>query len=108
MTDSTRTDAESEEGEAGWRGCHHSHAGGDSAAVSNRLWQTLNACFAGAGWNWFAGQRGYTSWMDYLHTGNNDITYRDCNGALVDYPRGTDTNLGRVSRCISDIGIKPY
>jgi hypothetical protein len=69
--------------------------------------RTDHSCFAGAGWNRFVGHKGYTSWMDHISTGNNDVTFRDCNGTLVDYPRGTDTNMG-VSRCISDIGIKPY
>jgi hypothetical protein len=65
------------------------------------------ACFAGAGWNRFYGQTNYTSWMDILHTGNNDVTYRDCNGALVDYRRGLDVHFSS-GICVSDIGIKPY
>jgi hypothetical protein len=68
---------------------------------------TYWACFAGAGWNHFNGRTGYTSWMDYLETGNNDVTYRDCNGTLVDYRRGLNVHFSS-GICISDIGIRPY
>jgi hypothetical protein len=73
------------------------------AGGTNTHWD----CFAGAGWNRFNGQTNFTSWMDVLHTGNNDVTYRDCNGTRVDYPRGLDVHFSS-GVCISDIGIKPY
>jgi hypothetical protein len=65
------------------------------------------ACFAGAGKNWFAGVQGYSSWMSYLHTGNNDITFVDCNGSSVDFPRGTDRGFD-PPWCVAWINIKPY
>jgi beta/gamma crystallin len=64
-------------------------------------------CFAGAGWNSFTGTPGFTSWMDDIHTGNNDVTFRDCNGALVDVPRGRDVHFV-TARCLRDVGIRPY
>ncbi len=64
-------------------------------------------CFAGAGWNSFIGTPGFTSWMTDLHTGNNDVAFRDCNGALVDVPRGRDVHF-TTARCLRDIGIKPF
>lgn len=66
-----------------------------------------HACFAGAGWNSFVGQIGFTSWMTDIRTGNNDVTFRDCNGALVDVPRYHDVHF-KTARCLRDIGIKPY
>jgi hypothetical protein len=65
------------------------------------------SCFAGAGWNSFKGDAGFTSWMDDIHTGNNDVTFRDCNGALVDVPRGRDVHF-TTARCLRDVGIRPY
>jgi hypothetical protein len=65
------------------------------------------SCFAGAGWNSFIGDVGFTSWMDDIRTGNNDVTFRDCNGALVDVPRGRDVHFA-TARCLRDVGIKPY
>jgi hypothetical protein len=66
-----------------------------------------NTCFAGAGWNYFYGAPSETSWMDGIHTGNNDVAVRDCNGALVDVPRGSDIWF-RTARCLRDVGIKPF
>ncbi len=65
------------------------------------------ACFAGAGWNSFTGVAGMTSWMMDLHTGNNDVAFRDCNGDLVEVPRGRDVKF-TTHRCLRDIGIKPF
>lgn len=64
-------------------------------------------CFAGAGWNSFVGNVGFTSWMDEIRTGNNDVTFRDCNGALVDVPRRLTLHF-TTARCLRDVGIKPY
>ncbi|MFD9890849.1 beta/gamma crystallin domain-containing protein [Amycolatopsis sp. NPDC059027] len=65
------------------------------------------ACYAGAGKNWFEGVKGSTSWMDYLWTGNNDITWVDCNGTRVDVPRWNQRNY-RAARCIKELNIKPF
>ncbi|GGU81413.1 hypothetical protein GCM10010178_85100 [Lentzea flava] len=65
------------------------------------------ACFAGAGKNWFEGVRGFSSWATYLITGNNDITFVDCNGTTIDYPRGKNTPLN-PAKCVAWINIKPY
>lgn len=64
-------------------------------------------CFAGAGWNSFTGAPSETSWMMDLHTGNNDVAFRDCNGDLVEVPRGRDI-IFKTHRCLRDIGIKPF
>ncbi|MCP2242173.1 Beta/Gamma crystallin [Lentzea aerocolonigenes] len=64
-------------------------------------------CFAGAGRNWFRGAIGYSSWMQHLRTGNNDITFVDCNGTTQDFPRGSDISFS-TDRCVAWINIKPY
>jgi hypothetical protein len=64
------------------------------------------SCFAGAGWNSFVGDQGLTSWMVRIHTGNNDVKWRDCNGELIDVPRGKDIKY-TTARCLRDVGIKP-
>jgi hypothetical protein len=64
------------------------------------------ACFAGAGWNPFTGRTNYTSWMDRIHTGNNDVAWRDCNGDLVNVSRGRDV-VYSTARCLRDVGIYP-
>lgn len=46
---------------------------------------------AAAGWNSFKG----------------DVTFRDCNGALVDVPRRLTLHF-TTARCLREIGIKPY
>jgi hypothetical protein len=66
-----------------------------------------HSCFAGAGWNSFVGDEGETSWMDRIRTGNNDVAFRDCNGALIDIPRGYDVRF-TTARCLRDVGIKPF
>jgi hypothetical protein len=65
------------------------------------------ACFAGKGWNSFTGVEGLTSWMTDIHTGNNDAAFRDCNGDLIEVPRGRDI-VFTAHRCLRDIGIKPF
>ncbi|WP_352244812.1 beta/gamma crystallin domain-containing protein [Actinoplanes sp. NBRC 103695] len=64
-------------------------------------------CFAGRGKNWFRGVQGVSSWMTYLRTGNNDITFVDCNGTTVDYPRGTNKGFP-TPPCVAWINIKPF
>jgi hypothetical protein len=64
-------------------------------------------CFAGKGWNSFTGFPSETSWMTDLHTGNNDVAFRDCNGDLVEVPRKRDI-VFTTHRCLRDIGIKPF
>jgi hypothetical protein len=64
------------------------------------------ACFAGAGTNWFVGVRGASSWMTYLRTGNNAITFVDCNGTKIDV-QGYDDEV-TPARCVAWINIKPW
>ena len=68
---------------------------------------SYETCFAGAGKNWFSGAPGYSSWMQNLRTGNNDITFVDCNGTTVDYQRGSNLSFS-IHRCVAWINIKPY
>jgi hypothetical protein len=74
----------------------HNHASGSRVT-----------CFAGAGKNWFRGETGQSSYMTDLRTGNNEITFEDCNGTTIDYRRGFDEEIN-PAKCVAWINIKPY
>ncbi|WP_033290058.1 beta/gamma crystallin domain-containing protein [Amycolatopsis jejuensis] len=52
----------------------------------------------GASWACYAngGRTNINRWVKEIHTGNNNIRYRDHNGALITYPKWTDKKFPKT------------